>query len=82
MYDREQAAIYMICTIMMVQYTYIFHMAMSSNAGQHQQKEYNMIIHFECTIVDMIYTGLSCSANCNSVESLGCAYCTYVRNTH
>ena len=80
-YDREHAAIYIICTLM-VQYMYIFHMAMSSNGGQHQQNEYNMIIHFECTIVDVICTGLSCSANCNSVESLVCAYCTYVRNTH
>ena len=41
-----------------------------------------VIIHFECTIVDVICTGLSCSTNCNSVESLECAYCTYVRNTH
>ena len=47
MYDREHAAICIICTLM-VQYMYIFHMAMSSNGGQQQRNEYNMIIHFEC----------------------------------
>ena len=67
----------MIFTILMVQYMYIFHMAMSSNGGQHHRKEYNnMIIHLECTIVDVIYNWAimyGCSANCSSAESLECA---------
>ena len=47
----------------MVQYMYIFHMAMSSSGGQHQREKYTIIIHFECTIVDVSYdilVGLSC----------------------
>ena len=47
-YDREHAAIYIICTTLMVQYMYIFHMAMSSNGGQHQRNEYNNDYTLEC----------------------------------